>query len=577
MLLKKWIFSLFCFFLIFSVGKVNGQSIYVELRNVYDNFSKNDEAALPYVKRYIQKAKLDKNFAELKQGYEDYSYYSSNKSLKVKYADSAIFAAKKTNDNDLLSSAYLFKGSLYYFYQKNYQSALSEYLKAYQYSKNAKDDYFRYKVIYHMGLVKSYLGYYDEALIHFNECIAYFEPKTREKNFPTQIYNDSKGYLNSLHQAIVCYQQIKDYKKADSLIKKGFLFANRSQDFISEKNYFLKCKGISEFHHKNYSTAVQNLNQALPILEKNDDVYWISVSEYYIGKSYSILGKENLAIKQFEKVDSIFKKRVFIFPELQDNYENLINYYEQQNNSQKELDYTKDLLKVDNILKKDFPYLSSKLHTGYDGQILTAAKNKSENRNRWGLLVIVILVAIVILLSRGIWKYYQNAKLIKQKYDELDKKLQQQNQVEKSTFYENISLQGKSIISADIFIDIQQKLKNFEHSLGFKENGLTIEQLANNFNTNKLYLSQYINDTKGINFSKYLSTLRINYITQLMYNDAKYLRLNVQGLADECGIASRTNFSNLFQEINGIRPTDFIKQRKKELEEQGNSSISVSA
>ena len=104
MLLKKWIFSLFCFFLIFSVGKVNGQSIYVELRNVYDNFSKNDEAALPYVKRYIQKAKLDKNFAELKQGYEDYSYYSSNKSLKVKYADSAIFAAKKTNDNDLLSS-----------------------------------------------------------------------------------------------------------------------------------------------------------------------------------------------------------------------------------------------------------------------------------------------------------------------------------------------------------------------------------------------------------------------------------------------------------------------------------------
>ena len=62
-----------------------------------------------------------------------------------------------------------------------------------------------------------------------------------------------------------------------------------------------------------------------------------------------------------------------------------------------------------------------------------------------------------------------------------------------------------------------------------------------------------------------------------MYEDPYYLRLKIQSLADACGISSRQNFSDLFQEINGIRPTDFIKQRKKELEEQGNSSISVSA
>ena len=151
---------------------------------------------------------LDKNFAELKQGYEDYSYYSSNKSLKVKYADSAIFAAKKTNDNDLLSSAYLFKGSLYYFYQKNYQSALSEYLKAYQYSKNAKDDYFRYKVIYHMGLVKSYLGYYDEALVHFKECIAYFGEKYRNYMKRSHMFILFVYYRILLIRILLIYKQI---------------------------------------------------------------------------------------------------------------------------------------------------------------------------------------------------------------------------------------------------------------------------------------------------------------------------------------------------------------------------------
>lgn len=106
-------------------------------------------------------------------------------------------------------------------------------------------------------------------------------------------------------------------------------------------------------------------------------------------------------------------------------------------------------------------------------------------------------------------------------------------------------------------------------SKNFKENGLTLPQLAENFGTNTTYLSQYINDVKGMNFNKYLSTLRINYITERMFNDPKVLGYSVQGLADECGISSRQNFSNLFLEINGIRPIDFIRQRKKELQEGG--------
>ena len=32
-----------------------------------------------------------------------------------------------------------------------------------------------------MGLVKSYLGYYEEGIEHFKECISYFEPTSKEK------------------------------------------------------------------------------------------------------------------------------------------------------------------------------------------------------------------------------------------------------------------------------------------------------------------------------------------------------------------------------------------------------------
>ena len=280
------------------------------------------------------------------------------------------------------------------------------------------------------------------------------------------------------------------------------------------------------------------------------------------------MDKKDSAIRQFEKVDSIFWKRQFIFPELQENYELLISHSRNKNEYQKELSYTNDLLKVDSILKKDFPYLSSKIHRGFDNQILVEAKTQLEKRSKWSLGAILILTAIIGMLSFWVWRYYQNEKLIKQKYSELEKKLLEQNKNSVSISYESLSAQGKSIISEDIFSELHNKLKNFEENKGFNESGLTIEQLADNFATNKSYLSQYINDTKGVNFSKYLSTLRINYITQLMYDNPKYLRLKVQGLADECGIGSRQNFSDLFQEINGIRPTDFIKQRKKEMEEE---------
>ena len=570
-LYRKVFLYFFYLSLFFSSGKIHGQHSFEDIRSTYDKKKENDITALKGINLYIQKAKLENNLVEQIQGYRDATFYSKDKRLKINYADSAIVTAQRADDKELISTVYLLKGSLYYFYYKNYQSALAEYLKAYQYSKDSKDDYLKYKIVYQMGLVKSYLGYYSEGIEHFNECISYFEPKSKEKLESGATRNVERGYLNSLHQIAVCYRNIKDYKKADSIIDAGLRFS-KIDEFSSEKAYLTKCKGISEYHDKNYNSAIILLQKSLPILNKNDDFYWSSVSEFYIGKSYLGLGKEDLAIKQFEKVDSIFQKRQFIVPELFENYNFLIKYYQNRKDSEKELEYSKKLLKADSILNRDFKYLSEKIHKDYDKQILEESKTKLETRNNWGFGTILILFSILAIVALLAWKYYKNGKQIKLKYLELEDKLKQQNKPT-SLLYENISSYGKSVLSEDVFVDLQNKLKEFETSEGFKENGLTIDRLANIFHTNKSYLSQYINDVKGINFSKYLSTLRINYITRLMYEDPYYLQLKVQGLADECGIGSRQNFSDLFQEINGIRPTDFIKQRKKELEEQGDISI----
>ncbi|MCT4318872.1 helix-turn-helix domain-containing protein [Elizabethkingia anophelis] len=574
MQLKKYIFYFLLLFFVFLHENLKAQS-YDELKKKYENIEESDERAFDVINVLIAKAKKEKNNDELMRAYEDAIYYSSTTDKKLMYSDSSIAVATKTLNNDFISRAYLVKGTIYYFNLKKYKSALDEYLKAYEYSKKGSNDYQKSQLIYYLGVVKSYLGYYNDALGLFNECIAYFEPKTTGNLHPNEIYNNSRGYLNSLHLAIVCYIHLGNFEKANFLTQKGLEFIKRDKvnEYPLETSYLLKCKGISEFHENKFDKAIQTFGQAIPVLESNKDFAWASVVDFYIGKSYLSLHQEEEAVAQFKKVDSIFQKHNFILPELRENYELLINYYRKHNDPKQELYYTKVLLKADGILTRDFTYLSSKIHREYDTQNLVDIQNKLENQNKWGLGMIILLCIIVSVLVYNVWKYYQNEKKIKTKYKKLEDNLQHHIEPGPSSVpYENISSQSKSTMSEEVFKDLQDKLEKFEKEKQFLEKGMTLNKLANIFETNSTYLSQFINETKSMNFSRYLGILRINYITQLMYENEKYLNYTIQSLSDECGIASRQNFSDLFQEINGLRPTEFIKKRKKDIEDMKSST-----
>lgn len=563
-MLKKHILF---FFLILLFG--NNQPLYSqtydELIEKLDTFEKNDKRAIPYVKKYIQKAHKEKDYSHLVVAYKMAVHYYEDPNVKLKYTDSTIIAAKLSKDKDLLPNAYLGKGIIYYFNFRKYKEALDEYLKAFKYSQYSNDQYENQKVIYHIGVVKSYLGYYSEALDHFNKCINYFEPFTKDKTLnPNEIYNNKKGYFNSLHRAIVCYRNLKNFKKADSLIKIGLSKSANSKGFELEHALFMKCNGVLDYHQKKYKKSIDDLNQALPDIIKDKDIAWISVGYFYKGKSYLALGNKKNAIDNFIKVDSIFKKEKFILPELRENFEILINDAKKRKDASKELYYTKNLLKADSIINKDFTYLSSRIHKEYDTQILLETKNNLERQKNWGYSIIVLLIILTLGLIFLLIKYYLKEKSIKQNYRDLETRLQNIKEQHKPS--ENNEETVKPVVNAAIYKDILQKLEDFEAKKEFREKGLTLSKLAKSFDTNSTYLSMAINETKNMSFNKYLAELRIGYITQKLYYDKTLLKYTVDALAEECGIASRQNFSDLFQEINGIRPKDFIKQRKLELD-----------
>ena len=560
------------FLLIFSISlrsQDRQEKSFEDIRKKYEGYEENDDNAFLYINQYIHKAKNKKDYSKLVQGYKDGVFYSSSKSDKLAYADSTIWAAKLSNDNELISTAYLGKGIVYYFNYKKYQLALNEYLKAYKYSKAIKDEYLKYKIIYHLGVVKSYLGYYEDALIHFKECADYFSVGINAKKLhPNLIFNHKKGYFNSLHQMTECYLNLKDYHKSDSLISIGLKETSSTKDFSQEESYFLKCKGISYYHKKSYKDAIKFLGLSLPRMLKNNNFGWASVNYFYIGKSYFDLDNESMAIENFRKVDSIFQKHQFIHPEIRKNYEVLITYYKKRGDVDEELYYTKQLLKADSIISRDFSYLSSKIHKEYDTKLLYDEKKKLEKQTLWGTIIIYGLIILTIGLIILLIIRYSREKVIKRKYNLLEEKIKNHIACVNAPIESapQQSKERKSKIDDEKIQDILEKLRQFEEKKQFNQKGLTVTKLAAKFGTNANYLSQVINEYKGTNFNKYLGELRINYITQQIYNNKTYLNYTIESFAEECGIASRQNFSDLFYEINGVRPKDFIKNRKRELD-----------
>ena len=560
----KYFLVLFSVFshLLFSQQKE--EKTFSEIRKNYEKMTIDDMDAMPYVKLYIQKAKRENNLQKLIQGYRDGRQFDLEN--KIRYADSAIAASSKYGSTDDISKDHLSKGIIYYFYQKKYKLALDQYLKAYQYSKGSEDEYHHHKVIYHLGIVKEHLGYYDEALEHFQDCVTFYTLKPKQKLHINEQFNYKKAYLNSLHQMTIINRYLKNFKKSDSLSLLGYQLTLNNKDFALENSYFLKCIGISKFHKKNFAEAEKDLERSLPVILKRNDFAWASVIYYYLGKIAEAQNDPNAAIRYYSEIDTIFEKKQFILPEVYRSYNFLIDYYKNKD-VHKQLYYTDQLLKADSLISKDYSYLSSKLHKDYDRKALIEQKDDLEKAGERKIFFAnILLFSGTIVLGFFVVRFIKDRK-IKKQYDLLQKRISDGNYIVKD-IAEDITTedtQRKTFLTREMTLEIREKLEKFEMEKQFLKKGLTEKDAAVKMSTNSHYLSVYINEHKGMNFNKYIAELRINYITNLLNTNNMYLRFTIEALAKECGIASRQNFSNLFYDINGIRPTDYIKKRKQEL------------
>lgn len=520
---------------------------YYQIRKKYDHQKVNDTTALSYIDLLIALAKKEKNYSELTYAYQDALNFEPSRYRKKLYADSAITSAQHSCNNDLIASAYLGRGIVSYFNFKDYQPALDDYIKALSYARRSTSPYVKYNILYHLGVMKSYLGYYDEAVSQFETCSAFFRQEILKNNSPDILYNMRKGYYSSLHQLIYCYQQMGDDDSADRLIEIGKREIPQNLDFVQLSSYFLKSKGISEFRKGNYEQSIADLNRALPELIEVNDFAWVSVIYFYLGKNKLAQHQQQESFNFFRKVDSIYQKHHFFFPELTENYKILLRNARKKTNIDETLSFANTLQEIEKINIEDRHHLFTQF------EVERINIEYASITKRYKDIFAALMTVSMFLLMLTIKAYLE--KKPEKTYDVVLAGAG----VDIEELEPDVS-PPKWTLSAETRNRIRKNLQKFEDEKEFLKPNLSLKKIAIRVGANPNYLSTYINTEKGMHFNRYLSELRIKYISELLAEDPITAHQKTEVLAKLCGIASRSNFLKLFSEINGMSLQEYQHQ-----------------
>jgi len=522
---------------------------YSDYRARYDNFDGNDSRAFHHIRPYIAKAKKERNGRELVQAYKDAVSFSENE--KLLYADSMIVAAKRTASADLIAGAYLTKGTVYYFTYRKFQPALDEFLKAWRYARSSQDQDLYYKNLYYIGVIKSYLGHYPEALSVFTKCRTFFADKDLPANLPNLKFNRRKGYLNTLHQTGICLIEVGRHQEASEIADLGLQETVADAGFYVERSYFYKLKGIIAWKQGELQTAEEAFGNALPGLLRKDDFTNASVVYFYQGLIARSVGNRRQEQANFVSIDSVFRKYNFILPEVRPSYEYLIKEAATRRDQRAELYYTAQLLKADRIISTDFKYLAGRIYREYDTSELLNAKRRLE----LSVYRLYIFLALGVLL---LW-YVLHRLAARKKSTAVSAIHPPRSSAPSQTMKKNSD--NKSSTLSDVLVnDLLAKIDRLEKNRFFLDQDMNQAKMAKLLKTNTTYLSEIINEHKGCNFNTYINRLRINYVTEMLIEDRQWRKYTITTLAQDSGFAHRSTFSQAFIQYHEMTPGTFIAE-----------------
>ena len=551
-----------------------------QLHDSLENMNSDHSKYHFYLKLYLEKAKSLSNDKHLFEAYNKlYGVANSSNNIHA-YSDTLLTVAKKLPIKYYIR-ALQSKATAFYF-EKDYINSLSYELKILNEIDKTHNAYEYYKSMYNIGLVYFHIQEYDKAYSHFKEARTYFESEDS--------YNHLQGYFNSLYREAFTLYYLQRNKESTALINIGLSKMNllKADDLEFKTPYFNYVLGLNLFQEKQFQKSINLLKSSATIIATNDDFANEATIYYYIGLNYWHLEDKEQAVAFFKKIDTIFKNHNYSNPEIKDAYTYLINHYKQQGSVKEELHYTNQLLDVMKYLQVEYKQLAGTLHNTIDVKTLISDKERLENDlnnkslyNRYFTIIGIGIALCLIFIS--IYNYRKRKEFLKNYNDLL--KQREPLPIEESTDESypivsnslnplaiNVNEWGKYILPAvndvkdttpvddKILKELIKHLNAFEKNHLFLNKDITLNDLANQWNTNRTYLSQFINSYKEKSFIDYLNGLRITYFLDKVDTDKKWSKYKIQAIADQLGFSSARSFSSAFMKSTGMSPSFYLQQ-----------------
>lgn len=106
------------------------------------------------------------------------------------------------------------------------------------------------------------------------------------------------------------------------------------------------------------------------------------------------------------------------------------------------------------------------------------------------------------------------------------------------------------------FKDIKPVIEEWIRQKKYLQPGITIGQMASQLNTNRTYLSNYINNTKQQTFRTWINELRIEEAKQLLLQQPA---LSVSEIGSRVGFTDKSNFGRQFNKLTSVTPQAWRK------------------
>jgi len=557
-----WVKKISLFFVFISVSVFSQDTLakysYLELDDlIHSSISDSIETKI-YLNYYKNKAIKERNNYEIALYYKNYVFLNKN-DHRIKIIDSALHYAYKTNDKKLIGQTYSTKGVVYY-NLKDYQKALENYLKAYSYIQQTDHLYSNFRLKYQIAVIKNYLGYYQEAEALFKECINYFAQE------PTK-YNMQRGYISSLEGLAWSLTKTNRLTESNKILKDAFKFIQLTKAPELDAHYNIFKQGINDYFLGNYDQAIQKIEEKLPYLYQNEDVAWVTIGKFYLGKCYWVKNQKDKSLEYLKKVHDVFDTQNYTHPDVRESYELLIEYYKSIDDKDNQIKYIEQLVKVDSVYNQNHKYLVKQIHKEYETQELLTKKRELEaslyvQKNR---IILVSSIAGFILTISLIFHAIQRkkSKQIALKLIHQNEKIQETK--DKEITQDKNSIKTQQLIKDDTTQKLLRKLQDFENKQKFRKPDISLEKLAKELETNTTYLSTIVNTYKSQKFNDYINGLRISYFIDEMVNnpDCEYYRFSLEAISKDLGFISSTAFSKAFNKHTQTSPSVFIKNLRE--------------